>query len=552
MVGLYVSVVALFGGIGSIGPTNISEYGVLTFILFTGCFYWAFVISTLCSLLSTLNPHVTAFRQTMDQLNMFMEENEFTQGHRVRIRRFFRATQDFARRRESRRLLDKMSDRLKGDTALLIGVSVLNKVWYFSMIRFDIEKGYLASVAVALEKRVYEPKEQFPIDDLTVVGSGTLCVGLRIMGKGRVLGLDCLIPEAHAKLRNASEQLAASLTFVDTSSVSRTKLMSIARAFPRAQAHLQRVSIKLTLRAAIRSVVRRIRADRIEERNTAWRRNQLKKQPTHNPMNPRTNAVTTTKVARALVQAGKTRQASPSRVSKREPDPADGQMTMGMRLGKPKFGPGDRLLHEKRGPGTVAELTEDGLLRIIFDNGEQHRYGEKSWHKLQPLHATAMPTERMQVVEQEKEDAGGGASKNDMEQAMAAGFAAGFKGPLALFEDAPSARLVPLRAQAAPTHLRAQPDQLGGLCRGLRNPRAEDSPLSKHRLRDAAQADGAVAQRAAGADGAARGRRAPAAGARPRATEARGGAASGALLLWFLLLSPPQGQGAGRAVRGAQ
>ena len=241
MVGLYVSVVALFGGIGSVGPTNMCEYAVLTCILFSGCFFWAYVISSLCSMLATLNPHgaprtsrippfsphpglayrasaaisiaasplrahtlwltrsdphvlcaVTAFRQTMDELNHFMEENEFTQGHRVRIRRFFRATQDFVRRADSKRLLDKMSDRLKGDTALLIGITVLNKVWYFSLVRFDIEKAYLASVALALEVTIYEPKERFAIEHLTVITRGTCCVGLMIMNKGRVIGLDCL------------------------------------------------------------------------------------------------------------------------------------------------------------------------------------------------------------------------------------------------------------------------------------------------------------------------------------------------------------------------
>ena len=44
----------------------------------------------------------------MDELNHFMEENGFHPGHRVRIRRYFRATQDFIRRIDSRHLLNKM------------------------------------------------------------------------------------------------------------------------------------------------------------------------------------------------------------------------------------------------------------------------------------------------------------------------------------------------------------------------------------------------------------------------------------------------------------
>ena len=68
-------------------PHNLAEYLVLTFILFTGCFFWAYVISSLCSMLATLNLHVTAFRNTMDELNNFMDDHNFNLDHRVRIRR---------------------------------------------------------------------------------------------------------------------------------------------------------------------------------------------------------------------------------------------------------------------------------------------------------------------------------------------------------------------------------------------------------------------------------------------------------------------------------
>ena len=33
---------------------------------------WAWVIGSLCGILATLNPHATAFRNTMDELNYFM------------------------------------------------------------------------------------------------------------------------------------------------------------------------------------------------------------------------------------------------------------------------------------------------------------------------------------------------------------------------------------------------------------------------------------------------------------------------------------------------
>ena len=124
VIALYVSIVAMFGGVGSVPPSNRFEYGVLVFILFTGCFFWAYVISTLCALLSTLNPHKTEFRNTMDALNHFMDDYHLTTDHRVRIRQFFRASRDFTRRSSYHELMSKMSERLRGDTSLIIGVTV--------------------------------------------------------------------------------------------------------------------------------------------------------------------------------------------------------------------------------------------------------------------------------------------------------------------------------------------------------------------------------------------------------------------------------------------
>ena len=436
IVSLYVSVVALFGGIGSISPANLGEYSALTFILFTGCFFWAYVISSLCSMLATLNPHLTAFRHTMDELNHFMAENEFSQGHKVRIRRFFRATQDFVRRADNRRLLDKMSERLRGDTALLIGVGLLNKVWYFNLTVYDIEKGYLASVALELDKSIYEPKETFPIEDLTIVAVGSCCVGLQIMRKGRVVGLDSLIPEERSALRSENDLFAACLTFVETASISRATLMVTARPFPKAHAHLLRMGVKLTLRAAIRAVIRELRAEKLNIRNRTfdaklWR------------SNTSSNMLASAKFAQALAGSRKIKVADlivgsqPLRsVLRREKSclksvknlcAASTAVKGTAAIALPAFTTGDRVMHEKRGPGTVAEITGDGMVKVSFDHGESHRYGAKSWSKLQPLSiayagSASVPKRRLSVSGVDTPFASLAVSTLEMESAMAAGF----------------------------------------------------------------------------------------------------------------------------------
>tara|TARA_B100000795_G_scaffold201059_1_gene154795 strand:- start:132 stop:476 length:345 start_codon:yes stop_codon:yes gene_type:complete len=69
MVALHTSLLAMFGGVGSVAPNNFVEYAFLTFILLTGCFFWAYVISTLCSLLATLDPHKTQANRTVANPN---------------------------------------------------------------------------------------------------------------------------------------------------------------------------------------------------------------------------------------------------------------------------------------------------------------------------------------------------------------------------------------------------------------------------------------------------------------------------------------------------
>ena len=75
-VAFYTAVVAMFGGVGSIVPNSYTEFVALTVMMILGSFVWAWVIGSLCGILATLNPHATAFRNTMDELNYFMAEVE--------------------------------------------------------------------------------------------------------------------------------------------------------------------------------------------------------------------------------------------------------------------------------------------------------------------------------------------------------------------------------------------------------------------------------------------------------------------------------------------
>ena len=146
LLSLYVSVVSMFGGVGSIAPQNFAEYMLLTVMMFCGSVAWAWVIGSLCGILATLNPHTTAFRNTMDELNHFMHINHFSTHHRVRLREFFRNTKEHARIQAYDNLFHRMSHALRGDTALIVGRSTLSRVWYFNTALVEKVRGALTGI----------------------------------------------------------------------------------------------------------------------------------------------------------------------------------------------------------------------------------------------------------------------------------------------------------------------------------------------------------------------------------------------------------------------
>ena len=245
VISLYTAIVAMFGGV-SLTPANYAEYCLYSMMMLCGSMVWAWVIGSLCGILATLNPHKTAFQNMMDELEYFMSDRNFELQHRVRLREFFRETQDYSRLRARDSLMIQMSTQLRGDTALKIGQHTLSRVSYFSLDH--VEKEFMSVVALNLHGAIYEAREVLPTVDLTVVMKGMAARKLRIFSKGSILGADCVIPDARIGVRDLDT--ANCLTFLQTSQISRSALFTIVEHFPVAKLHMRKAAAIYTLRAA--------------------------------------------------------------------------------------------------------------------------------------------------------------------------------------------------------------------------------------------------------------------------------------------------------------
>ena len=248
-VSVYVSIVAIFGGVSSVAPANFVEYCALSFMMMVGGLAWAYVLSMLCSIFSKLNPRETDYKNLMDELNYFMEERDFDDDHRQRLRDFFTFTRDFSHETGYSEIFTRMSNKLRADTALIIGKDALYSVWYLRENK--CEKGYLCEVALNMKPGIFEVREELPLKNLVIISKGLVVRRMQLMRAGTVLAIDCILKYHHHGLRDSDTVVA--MSFVQVQSISPDTLFEIAenKGYPQALSSLGRAARHMTIRLAL-------------------------------------------------------------------------------------------------------------------------------------------------------------------------------------------------------------------------------------------------------------------------------------------------------------
>ena len=65
LAGIYVAMLQLGGGVGSIVPENFGEYVVFFICLLLGSVLWAILVGTICGFTATGDPHEIGYRQVI-------------------------------------------------------------------------------------------------------------------------------------------------------------------------------------------------------------------------------------------------------------------------------------------------------------------------------------------------------------------------------------------------------------------------------------------------------------------------------------------------------
>jgi len=136
-------------GYGDISATHGNAFEQLfsTVIMFANSVTWGAVIATFCEVMATMNPAVTDFRITMDNLNRFMSNSSLPPKLRQRLRDYFHRTQHLQRTAQYRSVLTRMSPTLQGELLWYTNESWLRKLPWLAA---TLEPGFIVQLVLSL------------------------------------------------------------------------------------------------------------------------------------------------------------------------------------------------------------------------------------------------------------------------------------------------------------------------------------------------------------------------------------------------------------------
>jgi potassium voltage-gated channel Eag-related subfamily H protein 7 len=190
-------------GYGDIVPITSGEQFLCVISMLIGASTYAYVIGTVCGVIALMDQATSKFNQQMDELNLYMEENQMPNPMRVRLREYFNYCKQMNRQKYYQALLTEMSPTLRGEVAMFINSSWLDKVPFFNPRDATEQETRTFTVAVSMKlvPEAFAPQELIirmgePTEKMYMVQRGVVAMKGRIISSGKLIGEDFVMHNA--------------------------------------------------------------------------------------------------------------------------------------------------------------------------------------------------------------------------------------------------------------------------------------------------------------------------------------------------------------------
>ena len=238
---LYVALNNVFGGSCEIFPASYAEFVVQSCMILLGGSVWAYVIGSACGIIATIDPAMIEHRQTMDELNIFVDDQGMPLDLAVKLRSYFRNTLHLVRAKRYEHLLLEMSTKLRGDASYMMAKRQLASVPYLH--ENSVEPEFLSHLAVRFSLAVFSRLEHVPCVNLFIIDRGVVAKNGNLGLARACFGKDVILSKE--SLRDLADAIA--LTFVQTIQLTRQDIMQVVEDFPMANHTISRYAFRIAL-----------------------------------------------------------------------------------------------------------------------------------------------------------------------------------------------------------------------------------------------------------------------------------------------------------------
>jgi len=238
---LYLSVMTISTvGYGDIVPVTMAERVYLIFAMLIGASVYAYVVGSVCGIVSAMDQKQTEFFNLMDSLNVFIKDTHLNDDLSHRLRSYFRYRRYQNDVSEWHSLLNQLSPSLRGEVAMQLNSHWIEKVPFFA----DCPDTMLIELAFILHTETFPPEEIFIYEQeeaskMYLLKKGVVTAKGRIFTAGAVLGEDMLVGSRRPNGFNAR-----TLTYSDVITLKRHELIKILEDFPEVSKRLRRNAVR--------------------------------------------------------------------------------------------------------------------------------------------------------------------------------------------------------------------------------------------------------------------------------------------------------------------
>eukprot|EP00929_Paragymnodinium_shiwhaense_P063898 TRINITY_DN31978_c0_g1_i1.p1 TRINITY_DN31978_c0_g1~~TRINITY_DN31978_c0_g1_i1.p1 ORF type:complete len:811 (+),score=112.50 TRINITY_DN31978_c0_g1_i1:340-2433(+) len=233
-------------GYGDIVPQNMLEYVLSTIFMLVSGYVWAYIVGSVVTLLSSLDPYGVAFKQEMDDVNSMLKDRNIPKAIGVRLRMYMHEAKHVTQMLGQRRLMnERLSPHLQRELARCERhKEILYPVWWARGLPEDVRLELVKAMAPLL----FGPQEQVTLrHTMLCIRKGLMAAKGRILSRGDCWGLESVLLTSDTLL----DQLPpCTLSYLTALNLTKDQLADIAHEFPDVDVRLRRAQVRTAVMRA--------------------------------------------------------------------------------------------------------------------------------------------------------------------------------------------------------------------------------------------------------------------------------------------------------------